>query len=454
MDAAAARAYSEPMPRAPLIPMAALVAALHGCGAKTGLLVPDVPVDVTDAADVRDAPARPPELCVDPEPDAGTFRVNLETRPQLTVADVFFLIDRTGSMDGEIDNIKANLQATIVPQIARAIDDVQFGVATYADFPVGVYGDRTDIPFSLVSPVDRSVSNVQGALDSVTAGGGGDNPEALVEALYQVATGDGYLPWVQPRSPCASPGRSGYACFRREALPIVVLVGDAPSHNGPPGGRGTPYVDQLFTNPATCPPSLPMCRAERGPHTYAEAIAALNRLDARVIGISSGSSTLTGQGDMLQIANDTRTVTATGAPLVIPIRPDGSDLDTRVVSAVQTFTRQVRFNASARVIDLDPMRPASRVVTAVRPVSADPTSAIERQDATTFYGVVPGTRLVFALELVSPLPRTAQTQRFPARVQFLGGGRANLGFRDVEIVIPAEGERCDSATDAGVDASP
>jgi hypothetical protein len=91
---------------------------------------------VTDTPPVDAPRPRPPETCIELEEDAGVITVNLETRPQVSVADVFFIIDRTGSMDGEIDNIKANLQRSIVPAIARAIDDVQFGVATYADFPL------------------------------------------------------------------------------------------------------------------------------------------------------------------------------------------------------------------------------------------------------------------------------------------------------------------------------
>lgn len=430
----------------------ALAASVAGCGAKTGLLVPDVSVDLPDAPDVSDAPTQPNELCVEAMPDAGTLRVNLETRPQLSVADVFFLIDRTGSMDGEIDNIKSNLQNTIVPQIAAAISDVQFGVATYADFPLTPYGDRGDVPFTLVSPIDRSVANVQGAVNSVTASGGGDNPEAMIEALFQVASGEGYAPWISPRSPCAGPSRSGYACFRREALPIVILIADAPSHNGPTARND--YDTATFLNPATCPPSIPVCRALRGPHTYSEAISAINALGARVIGINSGSAALSGVGDLTAIATATSTVTSAGAPLVISIRTDGADLDSRVVSAVQTFTRQVRFNASARVIDLDAMNPATRLVRAVRPASASPATSIQRFDETTFYGVIPGTRLTFSLELVTPLPRTAVEQRIPARVQFLGDGRANLGYRDITIVIPAADRHCEAGDGgAGFDAS-
>ncbi len=456
MDGPARGPYTGRMPRLSTLPLLlALGAALHGCGSKTGLLVPDVPADQPDVADV---PMRPPVLCVDEQPDAGAVRVNLETRPQLSVADVLFLIDRTGSMDGEIDNIKANLQNTIVPQIAATIGDIQFGVATYADFPLTPYGDRTDVPFTLVSPVDRSVSNVQGAVNSVVATGGGDNPEAMVEALYQVATGAGYAPWISARSPCAAPNRRGYACFRRDALPVIILIADAPSHNGPLVGAQArnAYDERTFLNPPACPPSIPSCRAARAPHSYAEAVDALRDLNARVIGINSGTGVLSGVDDLRQLATDTSTVTSAGSPLVINIRSDGADLDSRVVSAVQTFTRQVRFNASARVLDLDPMNPATRLVRAVHPVSASPAASVQRFDDTTFYGVIPGTRLTFALELVTPLPRTRETLRVPARVQFLGDGRANLGYRDVELVIPAIDEFCDqgdggAALDASLD---
>jgi len=437
VDALVRPLYTARMKRlARVVPL--LLATVVGCGARTGLRVPDV---LTDSPPVDSPRPRPPETCIELTEDAGVITVNLETRPQVSVADVFFIIDRTGSMDGEIDNIKANLQRSIVPAIARAIDDVQFGVATYADFPLrapnGVdYGDPTDIPFTLVSPIDRGIANVQGAVDGIVTGGGGDNPEAMIEALYQVATGEGYFPWITPRAACPVPGRLGYGCLRPNAQPIFVLVADAPSHNGPLNLNA--YNNGSFVTPMSCPPSRPACAAARGPHVYEEALAALRTLNARIIGISSGVAPFSGRDDMRRLAIDTASVTSSGTPLVFDIGADGRDLDTRVVAAVETFTQQVRFNASARLIDLDPTHPASQFVLAVRPASADPMTNIERFDGTTFYGVVPGTRLTFALDLQNRLPRMATAQRFPARVQFFGDGRANLGSQDVVIVIPGE----------------
>ncbi len=426
-----------------------LATSLLGCGAKTGLRVPDVPVDVQ--ADVP-----PTQFCIDLDPDAGLITVDLETQPQLSVADVFFVIDRTGSMNDEIDNIKANLSSTIVPAIARAIDDVQFGVATYSDFAIPEYGSPDDVVFSLVSPVDQSVANVQGAVNSIRTGLGGDNPEALTEALFQVASGEGYPPWIAPRAACPAPGRVGYGCLRPNAQPIFVVVTDAPTHNGPLGRNA--YSPATFTSPPACPPTLPSCAASRAPHGYDEMIAAVRDARARVIGISSGVAPFTGRADLEAIARDSGAVTSVGQPLVFDIGPDGRDLDSRVVTAVETFTRQVRFNASARVVDLDPMNRATTLVRAIRPARAAPMGQIERLDDTTFYGVVPGTRLTFSVELQASVPRGPRPQRFPARVQFLADGRPNLGFEDIVIVIPAEdGSGCNGAPmndgGAGMDAS-
>lgn len=418
-----------------LAPAALLAAMLAGCGARTGLRTPDVPGDNAGTPDVP-----PPEFCIDLEPDAGSILVNLETQPQLSVADVLFVIDRTGSMDQEIDNIKANLQRTIVPSIAATIGDVQFGVVTYADFPIDPYGDPSDRPFTLVTPVDRSVANVQGAVNSIRVGGGGDNPEAMVEALYQVGTGEGYAPWISPRSPCPAPGRLGYPCFRPNAQSIVVLIADAPSHNGP-------TADRQYQ-----PPAFTARGAAGGPHTYNEAIQALNNIRARVIGISSGVEPYSGRRDLERIAMETNAVSLAGTPLVFDIGSDGRDLDTRVVSAIQTFTRQVRFDASARIVDVDPERPASALVRAIRPAFASPQSGIQGQDGNAFLGVIPGTRLTFTIEIQNTtIPRGPLPQRIPARVQFLGDGRPNLGTRDITIVIPAEsGEGCNARGDAGV----
>lgn len=403
--------------------------AVTGCGAKTGLEAPDV-ADVIDAAPDRPEVA----ICVEPPRDGGpnVIFVDLTTDAQVAVADVLFVIDRTGSMDQEIDNIRNSLRSVIVPGLVRAIPDLQLGVVTYSDFPIEPYGAAEDRPLSIDRPMTSDFVALQGALGNIRASGGGDNPEAMVEALYQIATGEGLPPYI-PRAPgCPSIG-IGYACFRPRAQPVIVLIADAPSHNGPARPDGSPSHPYSRTSFAPFP----------APHTYEQMITVLmERLRPRVIGINSGVAPFSGRDDLVRIAQDTGTLGADGRPLVFDISPDGTGLSEQVVTAIQRFTAEVRLNVSARAIDIDGSGGAN-LVRAIRPQRAIPMDRIERFDDRTFYGVVPGTRLVFALEIdtsrVVPMDRE---QRFRVRVEFLAEGRPTLGFRDVDIVVPPQTQMC------------
>jgi hypothetical protein len=231
-----------------------------------------------------------------------------------TIADVLFLMDTTGSMGGEIAQIQARLRDTIIPGLAAEIADVRFAVARFDDFPVGSYGSSGDLPFQLVQPITSDVLATQSAVNSLSARGGGDGPESQVEALYQSATGAGISPWT-PSASCPSGG--GYPCFRPGATPIVLLFTDAEFHNGP-GGRAA-YGGISPT-----------------PHTYAQAVSALNAIGAKVLGLMSGTPALS---DLTQIARDTGALAADGTPIVFDIGSDGARLGVEVVRAIQTLCR-------------------------------------------------------------------------------------------------------------------
>jgi hypothetical protein len=85
---------------------------------------------------------------------AGDFFVILpfegdhENRPlrfgtSIARADVYFLIDTTGSMQTAIDDVNSSLM-TIASEVARLVPDAQFGVGHYDDFPVDPYGNTRD----------------------------------------------------------------------------------------------------------------------------------------------------------------------------------------------------------------------------------------------------------------------------------------------------------------------
>lgn len=95
---------------------------------------------------------------------------------QSVYLDVHFLIDTTGSMGDEIAQLKTNIQS-----ISAQIDalpsqpNVRFGMT--------VYRDQGDAYLSRTFEFTPNIDEFAAALDEVQAGGGGDYPEDLNEAL-------------------------------------------------------------------------------------------------------------------------------------------------------------------------------------------------------------------------------------------------------------------------------
>jgi Mg-chelatase subunit ChlD len=95
-------------------------------------------------------------------------------RPQL---DIAFLIDATGSMADEIDKLKRSMRA-VADDIARlpSAPDVCYGLVAYRD--------RGDAFFVRGADFTNDLGAFQSQLAQLEAGGGGDKPEALNEALH------------------------------------------------------------------------------------------------------------------------------------------------------------------------------------------------------------------------------------------------------------------------------
>lgn len=407
-------------------PLFVLALAL-GCGAKTGLETPDI--DAGPDAGVDAGPDAGPDAslpCVEVPLDGGTIEIPLDIEAELARADVLFLIDTTASMSEEIDEIQRGLRDVIAPGIADAIPDSALGVATFADFPEGMCGEAGDDPFRLELPITTEVGRVQSAVDGIELGNGLDRPESQVEALYQVGTGEGIGSFVPPSFGCPM-GGVGYPCFRSDALPVVLLFTDAPFHNGPGG-----------TNPYRCGVTPP-------PHTYTQAVEALDNLSIRVMGLYSGTGE--GRGDLRSVAEDTGAVDD-GRPLVFDIGERGERLSASVVEAIETLADVIEFDVDTVLEDPDlgdDVDPRD-FVEAVVPVRAVPMDRIERIDEATgtFIGVRAGTQVIFELRIragaVVPGP---EPQRFLLEIVFRGDRRTRLGSRLIEIVIPgADGTGC------------
>jgi collagen triple helix repeat protein len=202
-----------------------------------------------------------------------------------TPLDVVLLIDTTGDMASAIDGIRAGIATVTLAAVRSAYPNVAFAVATFEDFPYSVYGELGDLPYRLIQPLTLDLNAAQSAVESVTLHNGGDAQEAGTPALYAVATGSA-LTWPGGAVAATDVG------FRAGSRRVVLVVTNADFHNG--FGDTNPYSFSTFT--------------------AADAVAALNGIGARTVGVFIASP---GDGSFVQ--SDARLATlqsyaiATGA---------------------------------------------------------------------------------------------------------------------------------------------
>lgn len=372
----------------------------------------------------------------------------------LRKADVFFMMDRTGSMSGEASNLKAGLSG-LVDTIRTTIPDVGVGAGGFAGFgglactmpsgfpiPVCVDGPDGDLPFTLQGVITTVPSEMQAAVNGLDADMGGATWASSTEALYQAATGAGIGHWVPPQScptyPDEEGHRFGYPCFRPGALPIIIPLTDTSSHNGPLTSSGQDY------DPADFP-------AGEKPHTLDETRAALLGIGARVFGVISGQEvdSPTAAAQAQDWATNTGTVDASGAPIFFMISSDGTGLTDRVAEAIQRLATETPQDITTRTQDGDDIPMQSPPVDATLFIKAiTPSAAFEgpreippselMRDEFAFYGVTPGTTVEFTVrfqnDFQAPQP---SAQVFLAKIVVVGNGVADLDARDVIIVVPA-----------------
>ncbi|HJK97959.1 MAG TPA: hypothetical protein RMF84_12090 [Polyangiaceae bacterium LLY-WYZ-14_1] len=405
-----------------------------GCGAKTGLDAPDPPLENPepvppdggpsddDDPDVDPPPPVPP-VCIELPPTAPPFEAEVVVPAILTSVDVFFLLDATGSMVDEIDNVRAGLRERVVPGVRAVIPDAAFGVGLVGEFPVSPHGDPGVRPFELRMPITSSVIEVESALERLPEWANRDEPEAQVEGLYQVATGNGYEgPGRIPPSRGCPRGGTGGGCFRDEALPVVLLVTDAPFHEGPPG------VD----------PVSPYRFTPR-PHRYEEALAGLRALGALVLGLGArDTGAQSPMAHLRAIARDTGALDRSGDPLVINIGASGDRVGQGVVDAIELLASEVPLDVDAVIRDVGgDAFDATAFIEDLRVLRADPASGAERIEGPRAIGTVPGTRLTFGLT-VDPsgldLERDEQV-RLRARLVVRAFERSVLATVPVEILV-------------------
>lgn len=131
--------------------------------------------------------------------------------------DVVFVIDASASMLPYIEQSKTRLREIVsvvsslvsgakVTEGVAGKSGIRFGIVAFKD-----YGDEYGIEATRSLPLTTEVETLQKALDEIAAGGGGDIPEPLNEALK-----------------AATNTKMGWS---RQRKSVIVMVTDAPCHS-------------------------------------------------------------------------------------------------------------------------------------------------------------------------------------------------------------------------------
>ncbi len=390
-------------------------------------------------------------------------RFTMEVEPRAGRLDVHLSVDTTGSFGGEIQQLRASLQEVLIPRLRERVSNLAMGVSRFGDFPVRPFGLQNDQPYNLLTPITTDFDRVARAVHTLDRPlqNGGDPPESWIEALYQIATGEGLatggatIERFTPSADTVGGGTAGGVGFREGAARVVINITDAPSHDPYAYGAAAP-----------------------GTHTLEQAATALRRVNARMIGIASGDPA---RAQLQQLALLTEAVVPptsgvcfTGlrgaprppvsgqCPLVFDIAPDGTGLADTTLDAITRFLDTLAFGTVTGTTENDPRGFVQRLeaVSAMAPAGAPAPRREDRLPAAmpdgvleTFAQVATRTRLGFEVRLRNTRVREEEfPQVFFVRVVLLGDGLV-VGERVVRVIVP-EGPKPDSAVDVTRDRAP
>lgn len=438
---------------------------------------------------------------------AGTQEKPLDFSTDIRALDVFFAVDTTGSMGEEIANLQSSLTNTIVPQIQAQIPNTQFGVGAVEDFPIDPYGSlhgtdcyfswdphgstAPDQPFRLFRAITDDISQVQAGVGQLSIGGypigcGNDWPEGTMEALYQVATGNG-LSSPSPTSVPANHTGVGGVGFRPGAMPVVIPITDASFH-----AVGEARLCAIQTGGGTVYESINYTGAVGAvAHNRQATKDALAAICAKVVGVSSTLAGDLAAPNCSPLADEEDFARASGArvpwdtwqgaerpascaankcctdlngagrnpdqdglcPLVFKISPDGSGLGQTIVTALKMLIHYAPFDVNTGIEGLltgegGELLPAGKTtadfIKEVRPVSfQEPPPPPELPDPTAtqtgFDNVTPGTTVTFAVKAFNDfVAQTGNAQIFRATIRVTAGPCTDLDERDVLILVPPQ----------------
>jgi hypothetical protein len=182
---------------------------------------------------------------VDEEVEAGDsvqVRKTVHTPTLPPKLDICLIVDLSGSYNNDLPNIKA-LAPGIFDAVKANVSDVQFGLASFVDYPFKPWGspgtpifngtDFVELGIDYAYRLDQDLTPTKAtwlaAVNAMATRSGVDLPESQYEALFQAATGAGRD--VGDTGPSLGDIAPGQQCsFRPDATKVIILTTDASFH--------------------------------------------------------------------------------------------------------------------------------------------------------------------------------------------------------------------------------
>jgi len=376
----------------------------------------------------------------------------LEFSTNIQNTDILFMVDLSGSMSGEIHNLRGTDGGgnvitdgsgnpvginKIIDDISKEFASAGFGLITFDNLAVSTGGYNV-ITYVIDQYITTDRNKIEPAVKALNTTGGGSEPH--IETLYQAATGEGFESYFKPTysndysltkfpvADCSSEeGSMGGACFRQGSLPIFIMLTDEQFDERNENGFAEAYE----------------WKDGKRSHNLEEATEAMNRINAKFIGLDSSDGAYA-MDNFNTVSGETGSIKAGTNPATyfnFNINSDGTGISGDIVDAVVDLTSNVPMDVSTateKVVDTDVTDPgvnSTQFIAGITCASGGTCSS----DNTTFLGVVPGASVKFNIEFKNDFyTEKARPSVFKAKINVLGES-ALLDSRDVWIIVPGKG---------------
>ncbi|MDB4946746.1 MAG: hypothetical protein JWP97_6280 [Labilithrix sp.] len=367
-----------------------------------------------------------------PSPKSDTLKFSTNIKQ----ADVAFSMDTTGSMAGSIDALKTSLAGSLLGSLQTAIPNVGLGIIDFRD--------QGDAWVALVrQPITTNLASAQAAVNAMSAGGGGDGPEASISSMQFILDGKANPIGIGAHTNTV-PGTYGGADFRAGSVPVVVNVTDAEWHD-PSGNASMSSLIAAFGATKAKFVGISVGFDESQANALSDATAS-NVPPSAFAGCAAGKC-CTGNNGAPRNADGPG-----GTCRLNFLASGGTGLGNSVVQAISAIAVGTTFDVKAQAAN-DPKNAggvdATKFIKALRamdegsPANGCPAAAAKDSDGDgikdTFLAVKAGTPVCFEViaNTNTTVPSTIDPQFFNAYIDVMGlPGNLKLDTRSVLFLVP------------------